>query len=175
MSAVDLTAERLAALGLAVESHRESFAAENYDPQRVVRTADAYWEFLTAPVSILIIAGPVLDQGTGGKSDNPGGSGMVAIKDTQKFPLTVKAFDAKGNEVQAPTDVTYSVDNTDVASIVNDDAGAPWVVAGNPGSAVVTGDWPDSPHGDLQGTLAVDVTTGDAASLSIEAGDVTDQ
>jgi hypothetical protein len=44
------------------------------------------------------------------------------------------------------------------------------VQAGNPGSAVVTGS-----DGNITGTLAVDVTTGDVASLTIEAGTVTYQ
>lgn len=101
---------------------------------------------------------------------------MVAIKDTEKFKLTVQALDAKGNAVAPPTDVTFTSSDTNVVTISDPDAnGDRWGVAGNPGSAVVTGDWPDSPHGDLQGTLAVDVTVGDAASLVVGAGDVVAQ
>lgn len=101
---------------------------------------------------------------------------MVAIKDTEKFKLTVQALDAKGNAVTAPTDVTFTSSDTNVLTISDPDTnGDRWGVGGNPGSAVITGDWPDSPHGDLQGTLAVDVTTSDAASLVVEAGDAVPQ
>lgn len=48
--------------------------------------------------------------------------------------------------------------------------GVRWAVAGTPGSTVITADWPDSPSGDLPGTLAVDVTAGDATSLVVTAG-----
>lgn len=172
----DLSPERHLALVLAAQIHQDTFATENYDAQRVVTTANAFWGFLAAPVSLLVTAGRVVDQTTGQPSDNPGGSGMVAIKDSERFKLVVKALDAKGNETTAPTDVTFTAADTTVASISDPDTnGDRWVVAGQPGSTVVTGDWPDSPLGDLQGTLAVDVTVGDAASLVVEAGDVVAQ
>jgi hypothetical protein len=167
----DLTTERHAALMLAVDLHQGVFAQQDFNSAYVVATADLFWEFLTAPVALLIAAGRVVDQTTGRPSTNPGGVSMVAIKDSEKFQLSVQAFDAKGNEVQAPTDVTFTSSDTTILTITDPDAsGAVWAVAGNPGSATVTGDWPDSPHGDLQGTLAVDVTTGDAASLVVNAG-----
>lgn len=172
----DLTAERHLALVLAAQIHQDSFATENYDAQRVVTTANVFWGFLAAPISILVNAGRVVDQTTGKASDNPGGTGMVAIKDTEKFALSVKAFDAKGNEVTAPTDVAFTSSDTTIVSISAPDTnGVTWAVAGNPGSVVVTGDWPDSPLGDMKGTLAVDVTVGTAASLAVEAGDVVAQ
>lgn len=169
---VDLTADRQAALVLAVEIHQASFADEGHDPQMVVDTANAFWGYLTAAVALLVTARRVVDQTTGKPSTNPGGTGMVAIKDSEKFELSVQALDAKGNQVQAPTDVTFTSADTSVVSISDPDAnGAVWAVAGNPGSTTIDADWPDSPVGDLHGTLAVDVTVGDAASLVVQAGD----
>lgn len=166
----DLTDDRRAALWLAVELHRDSFMGGA--ATEIVATADAFWEFLTAPVSLLIIAGPVVDQTTGRPTGNPGGTDMAPVKDSDKFPLLVTALDSKQNPTTAPTDVTFSSSDTTVVTISDPDAnGVKWAIAGQPGSAVITGDWPDSPHGDLQGTLAVDVTAGDAATLVITAGD----
>lgn len=92
------------------------------------------------------------------------------MKDTEKAQLTVTAEDAKGQVTATPGDVTFTSSDESVVTISTDADGTIWAVAGNPGSAVITGDWPDSPAGDLQGTLAVDVTAGDAVSLTITAG-----
>jgi len=92
------------------------------------------------------------------------------MKDTEKAPITVTAEDAKGQVTASVTDVTFTSADPTIATITTDPDGTVWVVAGNPGSTVITADWPDSPGGDLQGTLAVDVTAGDATSLTITTG-----
>lgn len=166
----DLTPERHLALVLAVGLYSGSFNPEN-NPAEVTTTAGLFWGFLTAPVALSLAAGPVVDQTTGRASNNPGGTSMVAIQDNQKFPLIVSALDAKGDPTTTPTDVTFTSSDTTIVSISAPDAnGVTWGVGGNPGSATITGDWPDSPVGDLKGTLAVDVTAGPAASLAISAG-----
>lgn len=96
---------------------------------------------------------------------------MAAYKDTDKFELTVNAFDAKQQPTDPPSDVTYTSADSTVVSITGPDAdGKWWGVAGNPGSTVVTVDWPTSPTGDIQGTGAVDITAGDAASIEVVFG-----
>lgn len=92
------------------------------------------------------------------------------MKDTGKFPITITAEDAKLQPTTAGTDITFTSADTNIATITTDPDGTVWVVAGLPGSTVITADWPDSPGGDIQGTLAVDVTAGDATSLVITAG-----
>jgi hypothetical protein len=91
------------------------------------------------------------------------------LKDSEKALLAISAVDAKGNPTSVPTDVTVTVADQTVATITQDDAGW-WVIAGSPGSTVGTGTWPSAPGGEISGTFAIDVTAGDAASLSITLG-----
>jgi hypothetical protein len=165
----DYSGERVDALAYAVELRKHDIEPSI---QRVLRDANGMFRWLTAPIRLVLTAGPALDQTTGNPSGNEGGTTMVAIKDTEKFELTVTAEDAKGQVTAPPTDVTYTPADTTVISITGPDAdGKTWGVGGVPGSTVITADWPDSPSGDLQGTLAVDVSAGDATSLVIAAGD----
>jgi hypothetical protein len=166
----DLTVERATALALAVQLHQTEYLAEGGDPHKVTATASVLWDFLTGPVALLITAGPGADQTTGKPTGNPGGTSMVALKDNEKVQLTVTALDAKGQVTASGADVTFTSSDETVLTITNDDTGV-WAVAGNPGSAVVTADWPDSPAGDIQGTEAFDVTAGDATSLVVTSGD----
>lgn len=91
------------------------------------------------------------------------------MKDTEKAQITVTGSDAKQQPTAVGTDLAITSADTNVATIVTDATGT-WVVAGNPGSTTISVDWPDSPNGDLAGTVAVDVTTGDATSLVITLG-----
>lgn len=163
--------ERAFALNLATQLHLNWYLAEGGDPHKVTATATVLWAWLTGPVKLVITAGPTIDQTTGQPTGKPGGTIMASLKDSQKFELTVGAEDAKNQATTPPTDVTYTSADTTIITITGPDAdGKTWAVAGNPGSTVITGDWPDSPTGDVQGTIAVDVTAGDATSLSITAG-----
>jgi|SRR6185312_3756879 hypothetical protein len=160
----DYSNERNNALMFAVESHRNDITP--CDPRRVLRAANMYFCWLTAPIRLILGRGPAVDQTTGQPTNNEGDT----MKDTDKAQLTVTAEDAKGQVTASGADITFTSADTTVATIVTDPDGTMWVVAGNPGSTVITADWPDSPGGDLQGTLAVDVTAGDATSLVITAG-----
>lgn len=161
----DLSAERADALAYAVELHRTRF--QRCDGPDVLRTASKFFDWLTAPISLRLTTGPAVDQTTGTPTGNLEGNPM---KDTEKSQIMVTAMDAKGQPTAVGTDITFTSADTSIASISTDPDGTVWIVAGVPGSTVITGDWPDSPIGDLQGTLAVDVTAGDAASLQISAG-----
>lgn len=166
----DVTAERRIALASAVQlGAGGNFTGGPDANKNLIGTANALFNWLIAPVTLVITAGPAVDQTTGQLTGNPGGDTM---KDSEKIQLSVKGLDAKGQDAVIGTDITFTSADTAVATIVTDPAdGSVWVVAGTPGSTVITADWPDSPSGDLPGTLAVDVTAGNATSLVITAGD----
>jgi|SRR5581483_1231228 len=169
MPLIDYSAERAASLRLAIEFHQGQW--ETNDPAgnqtSVLGTANVFYGYLTGAVRIGLTLGSRVDQTTGRITGDPGGNTM---KDTEKVQLTVTAEDAKGQVTAGPSDLTFTSSDETVVTISTDADGTMWAVAGNPGSAVITADWPDSPSGDLTGTLAVDVTTGDATSLVISAG-----
>jgi hypothetical protein len=107
----------------------------------------------------------------------PGGA--VQLKDTERFALVVNAVDTKGFPVPDTNAVTFASSDDTVITVetasgdpdqANYPDGTQFVKAGNPGSATVQGS-----DGNITGTLAVDVTAGDVASLSISAGTVTPQ
>lgn len=167
----DLSTERLTALTLAARVHQVGFLVSGADPTRVTGTAEVFWGFLTGPVTLTVTAGPGVDQTTGKPTGNPGGTSMVAIKDSEKFEISLSALDAKGQITTPPTDATLTSSDDTILTVTAADAnGQRWGVGGNPGSVVVTAEWPDSPSGDLKGTLAVDVTAGAATSLLVSAG-----
>lgn len=113
-------------------------------------------------VHLDVIVGPITLQG----------EDHMQVHDNEQFTLSVSAVDSKG----FPTSDTFtvSVDNPDVVSVVDDDQDGRTflVVAGNPGSAVVTIQESDGP---LFVTEAVDVVVGDAVTVSVVEGTPEDQ
>jgi hypothetical protein len=161
----DYSGERVDALAYAVELHKHDIEPSI---QRVLRDANGMFRWLTAPIRLIVTLGPPVDQETGQPTNDEGDT----MKDTSKAQLTVTGADAKDQPTNVGTDVTFTSADESIATIVTDPAdGSAWVVAGIPGSTVVTGTWPDSPSGSISGTVAVDVTAGDAVSLSITLGD----
>jgi hypothetical protein len=161
----DTSSERALALAQATALYAGRFTGGDSADTRFLATASAQYGWLTGPVALTITLGPAVDQATGRDTGNEGDT----LKDSEKALLNANAVDAKGQPTSAPTSLTYTSADETIATIVTDADGT-WVVAGSPGSTVVTGDWPDSPSGDIQGTVAVDVTAGDAVSLSITLG-----
>lgn len=93
----------------------------------------------------------------------------MQIHDNEQFTLAAVAADAKGFAVADA--LTWTVDDSTVASlIVADDGQSVTVVAGNPGSAIVT-----VTDGTLTATEAVDVVAGDVALITLTEGPVTPQ
>lgn len=162
----DYRSERIDALGYAVELHKDALTCCDR-AAHVIRDANTLFRWLTAPIRLVLALGPRVDQETGTPTGNEGDT----MKDTEKAQLTVTAEDAKGQVTASGADITFTSADESIATITTDPDGTIWVVAGVPGSTVITADWPDSPSGDLQGTLAVDVTAGDATSLVITTGD----
>jgi hypothetical protein len=161
----DTSSERALALVQTTALYATRFTGGTVHDEQFLATATAQYRWLTGPAALIITLGPAVDQVTGRTTGNEGDT----LKDSEKALLNANAVDAKGNPTSAPTSLNYTSADTTIATIVTDDAGT-WVVAGSPGSTVVTGDWPDSPSGDIQGTVAVDVTAGDAVSLNISLG-----
>jgi hypothetical protein len=162
----DTSNERALALSQTTALYAGRFTGGASHDQQFLATASAQYEWLIGPVAISVTLGPIFDQETGQPTGNAGGD---TLKDSEKALLLISAVDAKGNPTSVPTDVTVTVDDQAVATVTQDDAGW-WVIAGSPGSTVGTGTWPSAPGGQITGTFAIDVTAGDAASLSITLG-----
>lgn len=100
----------------------------------------------------------------------------MQLHDDEQVTLSVAVADAKGANI--PDDATreddnlsWTIDNTSVATLeVSADTRTCTVVAGQPGSAVVT-----ISLGDLSATEAIDVVAGSAALITISEGTPTKQ
>lgn len=93
----------------------------------------------------------------------------MQLHDTEQFTLTLEAQDSKGFAV-ADT-LTWTVDDPNVVSLqVSSDTMSATILAGAPGSAVVT-----ITDGTLTATEAVDVVPGAVAKLVLTEGPVTSQ
>lgn len=158
---------RVAAMKYAVAVHGPHYKPGKHGDQALLTTASGIYGWLLGPVQLVITAGPPVDQATGQPTGTPQGGPM---KDTEKIELTVTGLDAKGQPTTVGTDINWSSADTSICTVLTDTDGKVWGVAGIPGSTVLTADWPDSPSGDLPGTVAVDVTAGDATSLQISLG-----
>lgn len=97
----------------------------------------------------------------------------MQLHDDEQFELTVSAVDSKG----AATADTFTATSSDenVVTVVDSDADGKtfMVVAGMPGSAVVS--IAEADGGPLSFTEAVDVVAGDAALISVVEGTPTKQ
>lgn len=177
MTTRDTTAERLAALADAVELVKPSGSLPDAGVgplvARVLRIADDFYQWLAGPVSLTIHPGTIVDQDTNAPTGDTYRGGTMQLHDDQKATLDVEERDAKG--VLLVDNVTWTIDDEQVATIVTEastDPGAPegtmvtWLVAGLPGSAVVT-----ATDGTLSATLAVDVVPGDVALIQISTGE----
>ena len=159
------SAERADALAYAVELHRTRF--QRCDGPDVLRTASKFFDWLTAPIRLAIRIESVVDQATGKPTEWEGNT----VKDTSKAQLSIEGEDAKNQPTNIGTDIQWSSADESIATVTTDpNDGSVWLVAGLPGSTVITATWPDSPTGTVSGTFAVDVTSSDAVSLTISAG-----
>ena len=93
----------------------------------------------------------------------------MQIHDNEQFTLSAVTTDAKGFPTTDP--LTWTVDNDTVATLtVSDDTQSCTVVAGVPGSCVVT-----VTDGTLTATEAVDVVAAGTALISLQEGPVEPQ
>jgi hypothetical protein len=166
----------------------QMFALRSWSPgdpqleQDIIQLFDTFLMLIAGSAyQLQILPGKVTYQKGPAKAHDPKFTpgGAVQLKDNQRFPLVVNAVDTKNFPVPDTNAVSFTSSDNSVLTIqtaqndpdpTNYPDGTQFVQAGNPGSAVVAGS-----DGNITGTLAVDVTTGDVASLTIEAGTVTDQ
>lgn len=162
----DEAALRLAALNQAVMVVVSHEANETEVLDLAQRMYD--WLILPAPTAHLALElGAVTPQ-----DENPQ-ENIVQIHDDEQFTLSAQATDAKGFAT-TDTNLAWSVDNTAVISLqVAADNQSVTVVAGTPGSAVVT--LTDSTGTINPATLAVDVVPAGAATITLTEGPVTKQ
>ncbi|MCW2915515.1 MAG: hypothetical protein JWN52_3583 [Actinomycetia bacterium] len=146
-------------------------AAEN----EIRSTAEIFAVWINGTTSLRLSAGPVSKQTTGRRVSKPNllGAAIMQIHDDEKFTLTVDTRDAKGFETA--DEISWLVDDGTVVSLsVSPDGRSCDVVAGSPGSAVITvTDTSTTPA--LVATEAVDVVPGGTATIAIAEGDVSKQ
>lgn len=136
----------------------------------VLDTAEVFLAWLRGPAHLALTAGPVVDQTSGLPTGTPISEGVpVQIHDNEQFDVTVTAEDAKG--FATADAVTFvSSDETVFTVVAGADPMTSTVVAGVPGSAVLT-----VSDGTLSATLAVDVVPAGAATIALSEGPVTVQ
>ena len=125
-------------------------------------------QYLTTPWAIKIRVGLVVDQKTG-EPINPQPTGVtMQLRTNEQVTYTITALDSKGYEVNT-VDFSGEIDNGDVAAIT-DNGNTFLVVAGAPGSAIIT-----FTDGTLTATEALDVVPGDIATIRVVAGAAEEQ
>lgn len=138
----------------------------------VLERAHAYFEWLTRriPATIALTAGEVTKQPQQ-EEQNP-----MQIHDDEQFDVTLTVKDAKGATITGDA-ITVTVDNPEVVSAVALADGSGYtLVAGTPGSAVVTFDAGADDNGnEVKVTEAVDVVPGNVATVTITEGTATKQ
>ena len=120
----DYSHERADALGYAVELHKDALTCCDR-AGHVIRDANLFYRWLTAPVRLVITRGPAVDQTTGKPTGNEGDT----MKDSEKAQVTIAAMDAKGQRTDIGTDVTLTSSDESVVTVVTDPDGTVWLVA----------------------------------------------
>lgn len=111
------------------------------------------------PASLVLTTGPVTTQG----------APNMQIHDNEQFDIKVDAVDSKG--VPTADTFTTTVDNAAVVTlVVGADSKTFTIIAGLPGSAIIT-----ITDGTLSVTEAVDVVAGAVAKISVTEGPVSVQ
>ncbi len=127
------------------------------------------WATKRTPATIRIVTiGDITEQ-------DPQEDAPMQIRDSQRFPLSIEVDDAKGFEI-VDDQVTVTSSDETVVTVVDQGSGTYLIVAGNPGSAVVTFNaGTDNSGNPVIVTEAVDVVTGTAATVKLTEGAVEEQ
>jgi hypothetical protein len=165
-AALDLN---IAAGGLSLHCGVDRAETLRADAAAVLDTAETFLAWLRGPVRIHLHPGLVVDQTTGLPSGTHIQGAPVQIHDNEQFTVTAEADDAKGFPTGDPIAFTSS-DESVFTVVAGDDPSTITVVAGVPGSAVLT-----ATDGEITATLAVDVVPAGAATVALTTGDVTTQ
>lgn len=121
------------------------------------------------PAKIRIVAiGDVTTQ-------NPQEDKPMQIRDNQQFDVTIEVDDAKGFAISGDQLTVTPADET-VATVQAGADGLYTIVAGNPGSTVITFDAGTDDNGNaVTATEAVDVVAGNVATIKITEGEAVSQ
>lgn len=140
-------------------------------------TASAIFTWLIGPAIMFLTVGPVVSQDTGLPVANPLGGNPMQLRDNEQVDLTVTLASARGNVIgdQPGTEDdlvwTVSGDQGVVTLDVSADTRTATVKAtGTLGSTIVRVE-----IGELFATEAFDVVAGDAALITITAGEPIEQ
>lgn len=143
----------------------------------VLDTAERFLTWLRGPARLIVTVGVVVDQTTGLPTGTPIPQGApVQIHDNEQYDLTVSFEDAKGFATTDTDPVSWTSSDETVATVaVSPDTLTGTVVAGNPGSAVVTVEVTLADGTVLTATEAVDVVPAGAATINLAEGPVSVQ
>lgn len=143
------------------------------DEAAVLSTADRFWAWTQGTTRLRLTAGPVLSQATGLPTGTTHEGDTMQLHDDEQVTYSIDTEDAKGFDT---TDgATWETSDDTVASLaVSDDGRSCTVIAGVPGSAVLTATIAGTDPA-LFATEAIDVIAGGVAVVKLTAGDVTKQ
>lgn len=144
--------------------------------EAVLNTADTFLVWLRGPTRLLIEFGDIVNQDTSLPTGNTNAGGnAMQLHDNEQCDVTVSAVDAKGFE-SADAIVYESADET-VATVVgatDDDSHTATIVAGVPGSTVVTVTDPTAidpiTGAAIFASIAVDVVAAGAVTIKVAEG-----
>lgn len=160
---------RLSCLELASRGHNSRFPGREsvYDiAEEIYR-----WVSRRTPATIKITAvGDVIRQQPQ-QEDQP-----MQIRDNEQFTVTVEVDDAKGFQISGDQLTVTSADETVATVQAGADGVTYTIVAGNPGSTVITFDAGTDDNGNqVTATEAVDVVAGNVATIKLTEGAATPQ
>jgi hypothetical protein len=129
-------------------------------------TAGAFLRWRVGPITLQASASTDHPTVRAGKANDM--ADLVLTAD-QQARLQASGVDADGNPVDLTGAISYACDNTAVLTLTDNGDGTALVVTTGPtGSALVTATGTTS-GGDVIGSLAVDVVSGEVASIDITA------
>lgn len=179
--------DRAVALDRAVFLYRDQYDRETdtaATDRRLRATAEALFRWLVGPAFLVVQTGPVLDQATGDPASNPlphkadpHGGKRMQLRDNEQVTYTVTVASARGNVISdqpgPQDDLTWTVTGAEgvLELTVSEDTRSATVRALGPvGSGVLRVE-----IGELFATEAIDVVPGEAALVTLAAGEVSDQ
>lgn len=179
--------DRAVALDRAVFLYRDQYDRET-DTAAVDRalrkTAEAVFRWLVGPAFLVVHTGPVSDLATGEPVSNPlphkadpHGGKRMQLRDNEQVTYTVTVASARGNVISdqpgTQDDLVWTVEGAEgtLELTVSEDTRSATVRALGPvGSGVLRVE-----IGELFATEAIDVVAGEAALVTLAAGEVSEQ
>lgn len=157
--------ERQDALDFALAFYQQTNQLEGLDIEKLLKAAEEVMEYLMTPDIVILRHGPVYRQdGSLSPHQPPVGGNTMQLHDDEQVSVSISALDAKGQDIPGEN-FTATVDDVTVVTVAEGVEGVFEIVAGLPGSAVVT-----YTDGTLSITESFDVVPGSVATLQITEG-----